>query len=86
MKKRILPVAVIMLAIGGAFASQSSKNVAFASKTGYIDSPSPCSVAVSCNTNVGAICSQLDANGNEQQAFGKVNPQDASCAQVLYRN
>lgn len=83
--KKILPIAVIMLAIAGAFASQPSNNRVLAPKLGYIDSATPCSVEVSCNTTVGEICTQ-EVNSEEKQAFGKVNPNDASCAQVLYRN
>ena len=89
MKKRILnlilPMAAIMFAVAGAFASHTSSKGILAPQTGYIDSLSPCSVAVSSNNSFGPICTAL-VNGVQRQAYGKINPQDATCAKVLYRD
>jgi hypothetical protein len=83
--KMILPAAVIMFAVVGAFASQTSSKGVLAVQTGYIDSPSPCSVPVTCNTNSGVICTLL-VNGVQHQAFGKISPQATNCTKVLFRN
>ena len=83
--KTVLPVAAIMFAIAGAFASQTSGKEVLAVQTGYIDAPTPCSEAVTCNTNVGPLCTLL-VNGIQRQAYGKINPQDSNCTKVLYRN
>jgi hypothetical protein len=84
MKKISIPIAVVLLAITGAFASQSSATKPVALQTGWIDSPSPCQIEVSCRTEVGPVCTMF-YKGQTKQAYGKVNPNDASCAKVLYK-
>jgi hypothetical protein len=84
MKKFSIPVAVILLAITGAFASQSSAAKPVALQTGWIDSPSPCQIQVSCRTEVGPVCTMF-YQGQNRQAYGKVNPTDATCPKTLYK-
>ena len=84
MKKFSMPIAVVLLAITGAFASQSSGTSPTALQTGWIDTPSPCQIAVSCRTELGPVCTMFH-QGQNRQAFGKVNPNDATCAKVLYK-
>lgn len=79
-----MPIAVVLLAITGAFASQSSQSGPKALQTGWIDTPSPCQIAVSCNNSLGPVCTMLH-QGQIKQAYGKVNPNDATCAKVLFR-
>lgn len=83
--KTSMPIAMFLLAIVGAFASQSSDNSVKALQTGWIDTPSPCSIPVQCNTVVTQFCT-LMYQGTTRQAYGKVNPGDATCAKVLYKN
>jgi hypothetical protein len=84
MKKFSMPIAVFLLAIGGAFASQSSEKSILPPQTGWIDTPSPCQIPASCRTEVGTVCT-LFHQGMNKQAYGKVNPGDATCAKILYK-
>lgn len=84
MKKFSMPIAVVVLAITGAFASQSSQTSSLVPQTGWIDTPAPCQIPVSCRTEVGPVCTMLH-QGVNKQAFGKVNPNDATCSKVLYK-
>jgi hypothetical protein len=84
MKKFCFPIAVVLLAITGAFASQASSSKPVALQTGWIDSPSPCQIEVSCRTEVGPVCTMFH-QGQTKQAYGKVNPNDATCAKTLYK-
>jgi hypothetical protein len=88
MKTRIfktsMPIVMFLLAIVGAFASQSTSS-AKALQTGWIDTPAPCTIPVQCNTVVTTVCT-LMFQGTSHQAYGKVNPGDATCTKVLYRN
>lgn len=84
MKKLSMPIAVFLLAIGGAFASQTTEENAMPLQIGWIDTPSPCTIPASCRTETGPVCTLLH-QGQTRQAFGKVNPNDATCAKVLYK-
>lgn len=79
-----MPIAIFALAIAGAFASQKSDSKTVAPQTGWIDAPSPCKIQVSCSDVLGPVCTMFH-QGQNKQAYGKVNPSDATCAKVLYR-
>ncbi|MET0944881.1 MAG: DUF6520 family protein [Flavobacterium sp.] len=82
--KLSLPIGVFFLAIAGAFASHSSETSPKALQTGWVDTPSPCQIEVSCRTEVGPVCTMFH-QGQNKQAFGKVNPNDATCSKILYK-
>jgi len=86
MKKFSMQIAAGMLAVAGAFASQSpsSQNGSLALQTGYIDTPSPCSIPVQCDNSFGEVCTMLH-QGQVRQAYGKLNPSATTCASVLYK-
>ena len=84
MKKFSIPVATVLLAITGAFASQSSVTQPTSLQKGWIDAETPCSIEVACRTEVGPVCTMLH-NGQIKQAFGKNNPKDATCPKTLYK-
>lgn len=80
-KKILLPVMVMALAVTGAFITNAQAEEKSSLKTGYIDAPEPCTVEVECDTEGTVLCT--DQMGN--QAFGKINPNDTSCPQELFR-
>jgi len=83
--KTSLSIAVFTLAILGAFASQKSTSKVLAPESGWIDTPAPCQVETECSTiDNGTVCTLLH-NGQVQQAYGKDNPNDATCSKVLFR-
>lgn len=79
-----MPIAVFALAIAGAFASQKLDNKAATSQLGWIDSPSPCTIQVACSDVVGPVCTMFH-QGQNKQAYGKVNPTDLTCSRILYK-
>jgi hypothetical protein len=79
-----MPIAIFALAIMGAYASQKTESESFVPQVGWIDSPSPCSIAVECSTDFGPVCTMLH-DGQIKQAFGKENLNDATCSKELYR-
>ncbi|MFD2907930.1 hypothetical protein ACFSX9_04205 [Flavobacterium ardleyense] len=79
-----MSLAVFALAIMGAYASQNTDNLVLAPQTGWIDTPSPCEIPVSCSTEFGPLCTMV-YQGEVKQAFGKDNLNDATCAKELYR-
>lgn len=83
MKKFLLPIAIVMIAVGGAFASQQQKEDVLSTEMGWINSPTPCNTSVLCSNIEGPLCT-INVNGVNHQAFGKVTP--TSCTKVLYRN
>ncbi|MFV5692919.1 DUF6520 family protein [Flavobacterium sp. LT1R49] len=84
--KMILPMAVIAVAVTGAFSSNAmNKNSkAFAIKQGYTHtSPSSaCNISNQCSDAIGDICT---VGLEEQQLFGKTNPNAATCNVILYK-
>ncbi len=78
-KKWLLPIAVFAIAIASAFASNSGKNEVLATP-GYIDAPTPCTIAVNCSTVGGPVC----RNASLQQAFGW-NSMHTACNVELYK-
>jgi len=83
--KTSLSIAVFALAILGAFASQKSSSKVLAPETGWIDTPAPCQIDAECSTiDNGNVCTLLH-NGQVQQAYGKDNPNDATCSKILFR-
>lgn len=86
MKNFSMQIAAGLLAIAGAFASQSQSSQAgsLAFQTGWIDTPSPCSIPVECDTTIGEVCTMLH-QGQVRQAYGKLNPSATTCASVLYK-
>lgn len=79
-----MPIAVFAFAIAGAFASQTVESESMAPKTGWIDTPSPCKIKVNCSDQLGPVCTMF-YQGEERQAYGKVNPLDLTCSKILYR-
>jgi len=77
----MLPVMAIAFAVAGAFASNAMERDQSTQKTGYIDAPRPCSVQVKCATSGNILCT----NQAGQQAYGKINPNDTTCPQELFR-
>ncbi|TXD81185.1 hypothetical protein ESY86_18605 [Subsaximicrobium wynnwilliamsii] len=79
----LMPVLAIVFAMTSAFSTSGNKGEAALSViAGYIDSPSPCMVPVTCSTIIGPICT----NGlNGPQAFGKSNPNATICPLTVYR-
>ncbi|MNF90200.1 hypothetical protein D3C84_727570 [compost metagenome] len=78
------PVAAVVLAIAGAFASQAAPKSTVATKTGYLDTPSPCLEARECSdVNNGIVCTYM-WQGSNHQAFGK-NPTGGQCSVTLYK-
>lgn len=84
MKKISIPAAIVVLAITGAFASQTKSTKVVTTETGWIDTPAPCQVDVQCSTVDGPVCTMF-YQGAEQQAYGKNNPSDLTCAKILHR-
>jgi hypothetical protein len=84
MNKNLTTAAFFSLAITGAIASQQFADKKIAPQTGWIDAPSPCTISVVCSTNLGTVCTAI-YQGQIRQAYGKVNPNDATCTKVLYR-
>lgn len=75
-----MPMAALMLAVGGAFAFDSAnmETDAFAPETGYLDSPLPCTQEVQCDTQFNVVCTD-----NGIQAYGK-DADTGECIRTLY--
>ena len=81
--KAIVPVATFMLAIGGAFGSKDSAADDFAAETGWINSPTACSVSKQCDTQLNDECTIM-VNHVPVQAFGKTSESPLACTKILY--
>ena len=59
-----MPMAALMLAVGGAFAFNTAnlETDAFAPETGYIDGIEPCSISIECDTEGTVLCQDLLGN------------------------
>jgi len=82
--KNVMPVAVIAMAITGAFATMSMQSSAksIAPKIGYVlNAQGACNIPVNCDTQGTQICRLNVTSG--PQAFGK-NAQ-GDCNEVLFR-
>lgn len=77
----ILPLMVMAFGITGAFVTNAMESTQSTQKTGYIDAPRPCEIPVECST----IGEEFCTNEAGLQAFGKVNPNDTTCPQELFR-
>lgn len=76
-----MPVLVMALAITGAFITNAKAEVSSNLKKGYVDSPEPCTIEVNCSTIGQLPCTDT----MNHQAFGKINPDDTTCPQELFR-
>ena len=76
---RLLPVLAFVIAIGGAFAT-NSKVKENEAPLGYATLHTPCDTPVTCSTFPNLVCR---APGG-QQAWGKNNPSDPSCPILLF--
>lgn len=87
-KQALMPLAVVVLGVVGAFATNAKKQNQQVKtiETGYVTTnPSqPCNLAIECSNINGPVCTIM-LDGVQHQAFGKLNPADVSCAKVLYR-
>ncbi|MFV5703062.1 DUF6520 family protein [Flavobacterium sp. XS2P12] len=84
--KMILPMAVIAVAVTGAFSSNAmNKNSkAFAPKQGYTHtSPSSaCNISNMCSDVIGDFCT---VGAEEVRLFGKTNPEATTCNVPVYK-
>ena len=87
--KIVMPVAAILLAIGGSFASKA--NTVKSPQIivpGYYNTnpaiPNPCNVSVQCSNITGPVCT-VTVGGQSYQAFGKVLETDTVCEIVRFR-
>ncbi|UFH36531.1 DUF6520 family protein [Flavobacterium acetivorans] len=82
----ILPVAVIAVAISGAFSSNAmnKKSKAFALRQGYTHtSPSSvCDISEMCSDVIGDFCT---VGVEEVRLWGKTNPEATTCNVPLYK-
>lgn len=74
----LLPVAVFMIAIAAAFASQDDGQEEFALEQGYIYSNNVCVPQGKCGNILGDVCT----HPTKGQIFGKNGPTD--CFRTLY--
>jgi len=81
--KMIVPILTLMVGIGGAFATNAFDKVdAYATITGYVDSPLPCEQEVDCSDiNNGILCTD-ESSG--LQAFAKAEGA-TRCEQTAYQ-
>ena len=88
MKKFILPVALVLTATGGAFATNLEKDTKDdrAPEQGYIYNHAigSCEEAVMCTTTPGDVCT-VDGEPNGQQVFGLNSGDLNTCERVLYK-
>lgn len=84
--KIVMPVAAILLAIGGSLSTHASEKKNLALTNGYITpiGQAMCSVITPCQ-NVGSIPCTVIYEGNSYSPKGKFNPSDTSCIRILYR-
>lgn len=86
LKNVLLSVAIILIAAGAAFATNTAKNTDDDLKLGYyyVESPVPQCIGtnVVCTTQAGDVCTWKDALGNthELREFGSTQ-----CGAVLYK-
>ncbi len=78
-KKWLLPILAFAIAIGGAFAT-NIETTESAVPIGYATLQKPCDTQVSCSTIPNPVCR---APGG-QQAWGKNNPTDGHCPNLLF--
>lgn len=84
--KKMMPFAVFVLAIFGAFATtsmQSTSEEEMVSINGYVAEPgNPCAIQVKCDDQGTEVCHLRD-DVAEPQAFAQDSP--TTCAQEVYR-
>lgn len=84
--KKMMPLAVFVLGILGAFATTSMQSSTIADDApilGYVESPEdPCGTPVACNTSGNQAC-HVANDEDLPQAFAKDSP--TSCAIEVYR-
>jgi hypothetical protein len=85
--KKMMPVAVFVLGISGAFLTTSMQSDAkldeVAPVLGYIEMfGDPCAIPVACSDTVGEVC-HLFNNEDLPQAFGEDSP--TTCSKEVYR-
>ena len=77
--KAAMPVAAILLAIGGSFATQASEKKVSQDVQGWTRLQTlACDIPVTCGPFVETICTAI-IEGNPVQAYGKINPNDTAC-------
>ena len=87
--KKMMPLAVFVLAITGAFftvSMQSNAKTELGPIIGYVDNldgGSPCDIQVSCATEGNDLCRQFDDSGPVAKA--KFPDETTSCTRVVFR-
>lgn len=84
--KKVMPIAVFVLGILGAFATTSmqSSETETIPVLGYVSIPgNPCSVEVQCDTEGDEVCRQFYPSGPEAKALDPDS--ETTCAQQLRR-
>ncbi|UUF13134.1 MULTISPECIES: DUF6520 family protein [Flavobacterium] len=87
--KKMMPFAVFVLGITGAFftvSMQSSAKAEVLPIIGYVDAlngGSPCDIPVDCDTETGDICRQFDDSGPVAKA--KFPNESTTCSREVYR-
>ncbi|KRD58701.1 hypothetical protein ASE40_20530 [Flavobacterium sp. Root935] len=87
--RRLIPFAVFVLGIAGAFSTVSMQSVKaeISPITGYVDNfdgGSPCDLPISCDDEVTPnVCRQFDLDG--QQAMAKFPGETTTCTRTVYR-
>ncbi|WP_418501810.1 hypothetical protein [Flagellimonas sp.] len=82
MKTKLLPILTMAIGTSAAFLTHANNIIENQALVhGYLDHPTPCTIAIDCSDIVGPVC--RDANGN--QAFGKFDPMDTTCTKVVYK-
>lgn len=81
--KNLVPFAVIVMAISGAFVTTSMQSASkiSAPRIGYVlNEDDDCNIEVNCSDTPGPLCMSAG-----QQAFGKNTPSSVTCNLELYR-
>ncbi|MGM0932683.1 MAG: DUF6520 family protein [Bacteroidota bacterium] len=84
-RKLMMPLMVMAFAIAGAFVTNARSANAFAPEIGYAEDLVPCDTPVECSTIPSEELCSIRINGQDVQAFGKDDPEDTNCENVLYR-
>ena len=84
--KKVLPIAIFVLGILGAFATTSMQSVKaeMAPVPGYVATPDdPCGIQVECSDQVGQLCRLFYPDGPQAKALD--DDSETSCSQEIYR-
>jgi hypothetical protein len=86
--KKVMPAAVFVLAISGAFLtmsmqSETNVNIADDLVVGFPITLEPCSIPVICSDVEGPVCRVSYPGG--AQAFGKPDEGATTCPEILFR-